>query len=367
MLVSYSEGMEFNLLGSKGYYTVRSSAEHAFKDNEPIPRKSMTIATSYAKIIILAVGFGLICTTYFVLSSLTTSLQEEIGSFSLAALYFGWLLAIFVTPSVVNILGAKTCAVLSGFCTLIFAVSYLHPAWYTLMPSSLSMGIGYGLLYTATGTIKNDEVQKCVEHCKVDSMTYHGRFSSIIVSFGLGASSLVSGVISIGILSSSDRHTKTQVNYTIQNVTTLNASNSTELVVSTMAYYILIATLATTALFSILTLSIMRGAAYHQCSVCSFGLKKVLYNICTRAKMVLKQAATPAYVLVLPLQLNQGFTGAYFYGVFTKVRCQSYMYTYNTCCMHRVLKLFNFWKPCLVNTGISDFSRHMLQTVLELG
>ena len=315
-IVGYSEAMEFNLLGSKGYYTVRNSAD-AFKENGPTLRKS--IATSHAKIVILAVGFGLICTPYFVLSSLATSLQEEIGSFSLAALYFGWLLSLFVTPSVVNILGAKTCAILSGFCTLIFAVSYFHPSWYTLIPSSLSMGIGYGLLYTAAGTIKNDEVQKCVEHWKVNSMTYHGRFSSIIVSFGLGASSLVSGVISIAILSSSDRHTKTQVNYILQNVTTQNASNSTELVVSAKVYYTLVAALATTALFSILTLSIMRGAAYHQCSVCSFGLKEVLCNMCTRAVMVLKQVATPAYVLMLPLQLNQGFTSAYFFGVFTKV------------------------------------------------
>ena len=312
--------MEFNLLGSKGCYTVRSGTEHAFTGNRSNLRKS--IAKSYAKVVILAVGFGLICIAYFVLSSLTTSLQEEIGPFSLAAIYFGWLLSLFISPSLVDILGAKTCAVLSGVCTLIFAVSYFHPAWYTLIPSSLGVGTGYGFLYTAAGTIKSDEVQKCVEDWKVDPTTYHGRFSSIIVSFGLGASSLVSGVISIVILSSSGWHSTPQVDY-IGNIT----SNGTQSLVTAETYYTLVATLAGIALLAILTLSIMRGAAYHQCSVCSFGLKSVLRNTCTRAVAMLKQAATPVYALVLPLQLNQGLTTAFFFGVFTKVGAKSYYMT----------------------------------------
>ena len=313
--------MEFNLLGTKGYYTVRSGTEHALEGNQPILRKSM--ATSYAKVVVLAVGFGLICTTYFVLNSLTTSLQAEIGSFCLAALYFGWLTALFISPSLVGILGAKTCALVSSVCTLIYSASYFHPSWYTLMPSSLGMGIGYGFLYTAAGTIKNDEVQRSVEQWKVDPMIYQGRFSAIIVSFGLGASSLLSGVISVVILSFSDYNATSHLNGTVD-LKTPNTCNSAQLEVQLedKAYYILVATLATTSLLSIFMVSIMRGAAYHQCNMCSFGLKKVLHTMCTHAVKVFKQAATPAYGLLLPLQLNQGFSTAYFFGVFTKVRCQ---------------------------------------------
>ena len=301
--------MELNLAGTQGSYTIRDGTESASSCKE-------SIAASYAKIVTLATGFGLICTTYWVLSSLTTSFNAELGSFSLGIVYVGFLITLFVTPSLLDILGGKACAVGSGFCALIYSASYFYPTWYTLMPSSLAMGVGYGLLYAASGTIKNDEVQKCVKHRKVDPVTYQGRFSAIIGSFGIGASSLLGGSISIGILSSFSS------NFTmLPDSCTLNASNVSQSTVSVdpETYYTLVGTMTGVSLVSVATLSIMRGAAYHQCSVCSFGLKDALRTTATHAVKVFKQVSTPAYTLVLPLRMNQGFVIAYVAGVFTKV------------------------------------------------
>lgn len=311
--------MELNLAGTQGIYTIRDGPAHASKKS---------IAASYAKIVTLATGFGLICTTYWVLSSLTTSFNGRMGSFSLGIIFFGFLTTLFITPTLLDILGGKTCAVGSGFCALIYSASYFYPSWYTFMPSSLVMGVGYGLLYASSGTIKNDEVRRCVEHWKIDPVTYQGRFSGIVGSFGIGASSFVAGGISIGILSSfSNNSTMLSSSVAILNSTMsqdscVNDSSITQpatVSVDLKTYYTLVATIAGVSLVSITTLSIMRGAAYHQCRVRSFGLKEALCTTAAHAVKVFKQASTPAYGLVLPLRMNQGFVIAYMAGVFTKV------------------------------------------------
>lgn len=300
--------MELNLTGTQGTYTTRDGPAHASKKG---------IAASYAKIVMLATGFGLICTTYWVLSSLTTSFNASLGSFSLGIIFFGFLMTQFVAPTLLDILGGKTCAVISGFCALIYSASYFYPSWYTFMPSSLAMGVGYGLLYAASGTIKNDEVRKCVEHWTIDPMTYQGRFSAIVGSFGIGASSFVAGGITIGILSSFSDNSTMPRDRCIDLGSNINQSETVS--VDLTSYYTLVATMVGVSLVSITTFSIMRSAAYHQCRVRSFELKEALHTTATHVVKVFKQASTPAYGLVLPLRMNQGFMIAYMAGVFTKV------------------------------------------------
>ena len=310
--------MELNLAGTKGSYTVRDGAEHVSEGS---------MVASYAKIVTFGLGFCLLCVAFYGLSSLTTSFNAELGSFFLASLYFGFLTSLFLIPSLMDIIGAKACAVCSGFCVLFYSMSYFHPTWCTLIPSSLVMGVGYGLLYAASGAIKNDEVQKCVERFKVDPVIYQGRFSAIIISFGLGTSACLSGSISFGILASTNlNHSRPNGSVScvvgVVNTSLLDNTSSTvhDSVVSPTVYYTLVATMTGASLLCILTMSIMRGAVYHQCRVCSFKLKEALRNSATRAVKMFKQACTPVYGLVLPLRMNQGFASAFFYGVFTKVR-----------------------------------------------
>ena len=320
--------MEINLLGTKGHYTVRDGAQH-------VPKRS--IVASYVKIVGFAIGCLLVSSTFLVLSSLTTSFNAELGSFSLAAVFFGFLLSQFITPSLIDVLGAKSCAMGSGCCILIYSISYFYPTWYTLIPSSLVKGLGYGLLYAASGTIKNDEVWKCVERFKVDPVTYQGRFSGTIVGFELGLSSLLSGVITIVILSFNSESVYISVSRV--SCTVLNSSNTTQSpsLVSPTAYYTLVTTMVVTSLASLITFSIVRGATYHQCNVCSFGLKEALRSTATYVVKVFKQASTPEYGLVLPLRLSQGFASGYAYGVFTKVSSSQlciYICMQILACMH---------------------------------
>lgn len=279
-----------------------------------------TLAASYSVVGMFGLGCHLINAAYWVLASVTTSFNAELGSFSLAALYIAFIGSLVIAPILVTFFGAKTCSVLSGLCVLVFTASYFYPSWYTIMPSSIVQGFGYGLLYTTLGVMKNDEVRRVVEKLKVDEATYQGRFSAIL-SFSCNAAAIVAGVVSVSTLhaqhtlngTATYQHNASEGCVPLSNSTASAAVNST-------SYTILVAVCTAIAFLSFVTFSVTRGSVYHQCGVCSFGLKEAIRRATTHSADFLKQLTTPAYASVIPLRLLQGAGNAYFFGVFTKVR-----------------------------------------------
>ena len=340
-----------------------------------------SLASSYIKVTLFGLGAHLISVAYWVLSSLTTSYNADLGSYSLAALYVSHIGSLFLTPSLVNILGAKACAVLSGLCAFTFASSYLYPSWYTIMPSSVVHGFASALLFTTLGVTKNDEVRKVAEEREVDEVTYHGRFSAI-ATVTASSAAVVAGIITVASLFA---HQDTQ-DYQQTNATNMSESgfvpyNSTSYLIpracanlssttsaasaNTVNYYVLVSLCTLATILSVVIFFIARGAAYHQCKVCSFGMKSLLRDVATYAARVLKQSTTPAYGMTLPLWLLMGLVTAYFFGVFTKVR--SYC-SFISC--HNVLPNPLFYsRDCLLVFPFSVFTlmvcSHTSQNVLE--
>lgn len=306
----------------------------------PIARDSqqLGLGKSYAKMFTLAVGFFLIDIPFFLLSSLTTSFSVDLGAFSLGAMYVAFTSFLFVTPSLVVMLGSKTCALWSGIGALVFSLGYLYPSWYTLLPVSFIMGVSLALMYTILAVTKNDEVQSIGEKYDIDPVTYQGRFSAIISVVGDGASSVVSGIATFVILSfkpSYHNHMDSvPSNQSFANVTVSDhhnislqgqmcvavTSESPVLLPDSLSYYILVAVCAGASLLCVIILSILDGAAYHKCRLCSYGPKEFVCHVAAYVVKVLQQSSTPEYVLLLPLRLTHGFALGYFQGVFTKVR-----------------------------------------------
>ena len=307
---------------------------------------SNSLAASYVAVAMFGLGAFMINAAYWVLSSLTTSFNAQLGSFSLAALYIAFIVSLLLVPSLVAILGSKTCSVLSGLCTLVFTASYFYPSWYTIVPSSVLQGFAYGLMYTTISVTKNDEVRRVVEKLKVDEITYQGRFTAVII-FACNSAGVVAGFISVATLSGGNDHTSSSCTYLFDNIThntsgqtgvtvTLSTAAATAADTSTN-YYILVAVCTALAFLSVVTFSITRAAAYHQCRVHSFGLREALRKAAKHTADVFKQAITPAYAPVLPLRILQGLVGAYFFGVFTKVSYDVHAHTHThaqTHCIH---------------------------------
>lgn len=297
------------------------------------------LGKAYAKIFALAVGFFLIDIPFFLLSSLTTSFSVDLGAFSLGAMYVAFTSFLFVAPSLVVMLGSKTCAVGSGLGALVFSLGYLYPSWYTLLPGSFVMGVSLASVYTVLAVTKNDEVQNIAEKYNIDPVTYQGRFSAIISVVGDGASSVVSGIVTFVILSSkSSYHNPLDSVHSNQSFANLTVppvhhnaslhghacvtvtSETPAISPDSLSYYILVAVCAGASALCIFILSILDGAAYHKCRLRSYGPRKFVCHVAAYVVKVLQQGSTPEYVLLLPLRLTHGFTLGYFQGVFTKVR-----------------------------------------------
>ena len=294
--------------------------------------KSNSLAASYFTVGMFGLGALMINAAFWVLNSLTTSFNAQLGSFSLAALYIAYIVSLLLAPSLVAIFGSKTCSVLSGLCTLVFAASYFYPSWYTIMPSSVVQGFGYSLMYTTISITKNDEVRRVVEKLNVDEVTYQGRFTAVII-FTCNSAAVVAGIIAAATLSAGNinHHTSNSSTYLFDNMHNTSVhcvplSNSTA--AASTNYYILVAVCTAVAFLSVVTFSITRAAAYHQCRVHSFGLREALRKITKHSADLFKQAITPAYAPVLPLRILQGSVNAYFFGVFTKVSYDAHTHTH---------------------------------------
>lgn len=296
------------------------------------------LGKTYAKMFTLAVGFFLIDIPFFLLSSLTTSFSVDLGAFSLGTMYVAFTSFLFVTPSLVVMLGSKTCAIGSGIGALIFSLGYLYPSWFTLLPVSFIMGVSLASVYTILAVSKDDEVQNIVEKYNSDPVTYQGRFSAIISVVGDGASSVLSGIVTFVILSSKPSYrnpldsvpnNQSFANLTVSGYRNISlqgrtcvavTSEAPALLPDSLSYYVLVAVCAGASLVCVIILSVLNGAAYHKCRLRSYGPKEFVCHVATYVVKVLQQGSTPEYVLLLPLRLTHGFTLGYFQGVFTKVR-----------------------------------------------
>ena len=307
-----------------------------YDDTDQVRGRAKTLAASYATVAMFGLGALLINTAYWVISSLTTSFNAELGSFSLAALYIGYVSSMLLAPSLVAIIGSKTCSVFSGLGTLLFTTSYFYPSWYTIMPSSFVQGIGYGLMYTSLGVTKNDEVRRVVERAKVDEITYQGRFSAIII-FSCNSAAVVGGLIAVTSLSGQqglsgpdnstfplDNNTHNATSELSHRVCVMLSSSTAAASANTTKYYTLVAVCTGVALLSVVIFSITRGATYHQCRISSMGLRETLCGIIIHTMKngaeAFKLTLTPVYTLALPLKILHGLITGYFFAVFTKVR-----------------------------------------------
>uniref|UniRef100_A0A8C3YQP7 Protein unc-93 homolog A n=1 Tax=Catagonus wagneri TaxID=51154 RepID=A0A8C3YQP7_9CETA len=106
-------------------------------------------------VLVVSLGFLLLFTAYGGLQSLQSSLysQEGLGVTALSTLYGGMLLSsLFLPPLLIKTLGCKGTIVLSMCCYVAFSLGNFYASWYTLVPTSILLGLGAAPLWSAQGT-----------------------------------------------------------------------------------------------------------------------------------------------------------------------------------------------------------------------
>ncbi|XP_069465105.1 protein unc-93 homolog A-like [Ambystoma mexicanum] len=106
-------------------------------------------------ILVLSVGLLLLYVAYVGLQILQSSLNQEenMGVVSLSVMYGAFCCScLFLAPVVMKKLGCKWTIVLSMCCFITYTLANFYPKWYTLITSSVLLGLGGGSLWAAKST-----------------------------------------------------------------------------------------------------------------------------------------------------------------------------------------------------------------------
>uniref|UniRef100_A0A8D0EAU1 Protein unc-93 homolog A n=1 Tax=Salvator merianae TaxID=96440 RepID=A0A8D0EAU1_SALMN len=154
-------------------------------------------------ILIISFGFLFLFTAYGGLQSLQSSLHSEegLGVASLSVIYAALVLSsMFLPPIVIKKIGCKWAIAGSMCCYIAFSLGNFYASWYTLIPTSMILGLGGAVLWSAKCTYLtiagNAYAQKAGKMGKDVINQYFGIFFLIFQSSGIWGnliSSLVFG------------------------------------------------------------------------------------------------------------------------------------------------------------------------------
>ncbi|KAM3861460.1 protein unc-93 homolog A-like [Diretmus argenteus] len=106
-------------------------------------------------ILVVSIGFLSLFTAYGGLQSLQSSLnaEEGMGVASLSVIYASIIISsMFLPPIMIKNLGCKWTIVVSMACYVSYSFGNLYPGWYTLIPTSVILGLGGSPLWSAKCT-----------------------------------------------------------------------------------------------------------------------------------------------------------------------------------------------------------------------
>ncbi|XP_015228303.1 PREDICTED: protein unc-93 homolog A [Cyprinodon variegatus] len=113
------------------------------------------ISRNFKNVLVVSIGFLSLFTAYGGLQSLQSSLNAEqgMGVASLSVIYASIIISsMFLPPIMIKNLGCKWTIVAGMACYVSYSFGNLYPGWYTLMPTSVILGLGGSPLWSAKCT-----------------------------------------------------------------------------------------------------------------------------------------------------------------------------------------------------------------------
>ncbi|XP_034999942.2 protein unc-93 homolog A [Hippoglossus stenolepis] len=113
------------------------------------------ISRNFKNVLVVSVGFLFLFTAYGGLQSLQSSLnaKDGMGVASLSVVYASIIVSsMFLPPIMIKNLGCKWTIVAGMVCYVSYSFGNLYPGWYTLIPTSVILGLGGSPLWSAKCT-----------------------------------------------------------------------------------------------------------------------------------------------------------------------------------------------------------------------
>ena len=281
-------------------------------------RSDLSVKRSYCNVFFAVSVMFLANSGYFVLAGSQTSLHEVLGFVALGLQWASWVVANFLVPLIVDLIGLKLTTLLGSICYLSFTLANFYPSWYTLMPSSVLLGVGFGIVMNGTPAYVNQSAVTIAQNKPGDveenTKQYIAIFQGVLMfSLRLGTS-LANGVTTAFLLTDP----------VFQNSTTpVNQSRSdvcdkpiTLAALSPATYYAIVGTSSLIGVFSIIFSLFLPNDLN-----CEFwkSKQKIIKDLKKRICSMLWMLKQPSYLLPLAGSFLSGLDVGFFTGAFTKV------------------------------------------------
>lgn len=101
--------------------------------------------------IVISTSFFFVFSAFMSIQALQNSLnmEEGLGVKSLACLYSTSIVSSVLAPTVIKVLGGKLTTIAAFSCHTVYTLTNFYPTFYTLIPSSLLLGLATGPLWTS--------------------------------------------------------------------------------------------------------------------------------------------------------------------------------------------------------------------------
>ena len=285
--------------GSFGHYDVRETNTG---------NKEISTSEASCRMLLVVCITLLSHAAFFVIAGLSTTLNQELGFVSFGVMWFCWMVAACLAAPVAAIIGQKYSLVLSVFCMCFFFASNYYPAWYTLIPGSVFMAIGGGLLWVLMFSYIANTAEEYAANTGGTADHYASQYFGMFY-FAYGMAAVFGSIISSAFLLPDQLTTG---NDSFTGGRNHSCSNDTQNISpSPWAVYGLLSITTVFGIISVLLACALPKTAKD---------KLVAPNAClVNVRLYLKSLIQLPLLLVIPILIYVGFSSGTYFGLFTKV------------------------------------------------
>lgn len=152
------------------YRSIRQSNSHAIRNT-----------------LVLSFAFLFVFTAYMAIQALQSSLNQEegLGVTSLSTLYAFIILSGILSPVIMKSIVCKNVLIVAWVCHVIYTATNFYPAWGTLIPSSVLLGIVSGPMWASQGLYISSYAYSLAAEKQVDVSICLSRLNGIFFAFFL--------------------------------------------------------------------------------------------------------------------------------------------------------------------------------------
>jgi hypothetical protein len=136
-------------------------------------------------VVIISFCFFSVFTAYLALQNLQSSLNQEdgLGITSLSCLYAFIILSAILAPWIIKSLGVKVSLLISWVSHILYTSSNFYPAFATLLPSSILLGLISGPMWTSQSVFITTNAYSYSDMNKADAHATLSRLNGIFFTF----------------------------------------------------------------------------------------------------------------------------------------------------------------------------------------